>query len=206
MESTDILDQNRLQEIKNRVEATLFASGDKMTVEQLAKMARVSDTEYVMQSLRLLEKEYNEKDSSIHLVNDNETWKFNVRSKYINIAKRMGVKAELSKTIIETLAIVAWKSPVKQSDLIAIRTNKAYDHLEELEKSGFITRKKHGRTKLITLGKQFFEYFEIDEGMMAKMIERAAKHAEQMEVAKKEEVQDEVDTPSVEAEKPLDEK
>ena len=62
---------------------------------------------------------------------------------------------------METLAVIAWKVPVLQSDIISIRTNKAYDHLVELEKSGFISRSKSGRTKLIKLTDRFFNYFDV---------------------------------------------
>jgi DNA-binding PadR family transcriptional regulator len=70
-------------------------------------------------------------------------------------------ETELSKTIMETLAVIAFKYPIKQSDLIKIRTNKAYDHLKELEGLGYISRQKHGRTNLIKLTDKFFEYFDL---------------------------------------------
>ena len=47
--------------------------------------------------------------------------------------------------------------------MIHIRTNKAYDHLKELEQLGFISRKKHGRTNLIKLSEKFFKYFDLPE-------------------------------------------
>ncbi|MBU0980707.1 MAG: SMC-Scp complex subunit ScpB [Nanoarchaeota archaeon] len=196
MASTSSLDQNKLAEIRNRVEAVLFAGGDKMDLEQISRMARVYESDYVLEALKLLEKDYGEKTSSFHLVNEDNKWKFHVKSKYLNIAKRLGVKTEMSKTIIETLAVVAWKVPVKQSDVIAIRTNKAYDHLAELEKAGFITRQRYGKTKLIKLGKRFFDYFEIDEHMMKKLVDRAAKRAEEMEAQK--EAEQEVETAEAE--------
>lgn len=64
---------------------------------------------------------------------------------------------------METLAVIAFKYPILQSDLIKIRTNKAYDHLVELEKSGYITRQKHSRTNLIKLTEKFFKYFDLTE-------------------------------------------
>ncbi len=63
--------------------------------------------------------------------------------------------------MIETLAVIAWKAPVLQSEVVRIRTNKAYDHLSELESSGFISRAKHGRTKLVKLTDRFFSYFDV---------------------------------------------
>ncbi|MFH1408562.1 MAG: SMC-Scp complex subunit ScpB [Nanoarchaeota archaeon] len=181
------MDKQQLQEACNKVEATLFASGDRMTADQISKAARMPDLELIRSALKELEQIYNAKDSSLHLVSDGDSWKFHVRPKYLSIAKRMGVKAEITKTVIETLAVVAWKAPVKQSEIIDIRTNKAYDHLSELEKAGFITRQKYGRTKMIKLGQKFFEYFELDEQTMKKLIDRTADKAREMEVKLKEE-------------------
>ena len=65
--------------------------------------------------------------------------------------------------MLETLAVIAFKYPILQSDLIKLRTNKSYDHLVELEKSGYISRQKHGRTNLIKLTEKFFKYFDLTE-------------------------------------------
>jgi hypothetical protein len=59
------------------------------------------------------------------------------------------------------LAIIAWKSPVVQSEIVRIRSTKAYDHIEELLTKGFIMREKSGRSYLIKLTPKFFEYFDI---------------------------------------------
>ncbi|MFH1133255.1 MAG: SMC-Scp complex subunit ScpB [Nanoarchaeota archaeon] len=173
------------QDLRNKVEATLFAAGDSLSVEDISKLARVRELAEIEEALQQLQKDYNSKDSSLELIKDSKGWKFHVRQKYLTIARRLGVKTELSKTIIETLAILAWRCPVKQSDIVAIRTNKAYDHLDQLEEQGFITRQRWGRTRLIKLAKRFFDYFEITEEEMKKMMERTAQKAEEMNVKMK---------------------
>jgi len=185
------------REVHKRIEATLFASGEKLTVEDLQKLTRIKDAELILCALKDLETEYSLKDSSLHLVSDGNNWKFHVRPKYLSIARRLGVKTELTKTVIETLAIVAWRAPVKQSDIIAIRTNKAYDHLDELEQQGFISRSRFGRTRLIKLGKRFFDYFELDEAMMKAMMSRTVEKAESAAVKMKKRPGEEDALPSV---------
>ncbi|MFC1774850.1 SMC-Scp complex subunit ScpB [Nanoarchaeota archaeon] len=77
--------------------------------------------------------------------------------------------AFLSKCLF--LAVIAYKSPILQSDVIKIRTNKAYDHLKLLEDQSFITREKHGRTKLIKITQKFYDYFEISPEELQKKFE-----------------------------------
>ena len=88
-------------------------------------------------------------------------WKLTTREEYGNLVRKIVSETELTKSQMETLAVIAFKYPIKQSDLIKIRTNKAYDHLMELEKAGFITRQRYGRSKLIKLTDKFFEYFDL---------------------------------------------
>jgi len=96
------------------------------------------------------------------LIKDGTTWRINVREKFAPIVKKIVSETEFSKTVMETLAVIAWKAPVLQCDVIKIRTNKAYDHISELEEAGFISRIKKGRTQLIRLSEKFFSYFDLD--------------------------------------------
>ena len=95
------------------------------------------------------------------IFDEGDFWKLTVREPFLPLVQKIVTQTELSKTLMETLAVIAFKYPIKQSDLIKIRTNKAYDHLNELEQMGYITRQKHGRTKLIKLSQKFFDYFNL---------------------------------------------
>ena len=149
-------------EIKKRVEALLFSSGKRMNVEEIARICN-SKAEEVKKALAELKKEYDEKDTSLVLIQDDDFWKLTVHEQYFPIVQKVVTETELSKTILETLAVIAFKYPILQSDLIKIRTNKAYDHLTELEAAGYISRQKHGRTNLIKLTEKFFRYFDLTE-------------------------------------------
>jgi len=66
---------------------------------------------------------------------------------------------ELEAPLIRTLAIIAYKQPIRQCDLVVIRGNKSYDHVKELEKRGMINAAKQGRTKVLTTTRAFADYF-----------------------------------------------
>ena len=150
------------EELKKKIESILFATGKKLDVAEIAKLCRLShNIPLVEKILKELKEKYGKEDSSLMLVREDTAWKLTVREKYVSLIKNLVTKTELSKTIMETLAVIAYKVPVLQSELIKVRTNKAYDHLRELERTGYITRKKKGRTKLIELTPKFFEYFDV---------------------------------------------
>ena len=148
--------------VKSKAEAVLFSVGHKITVDEISKLCR-SRKEDVLSALKELQAEHDAKQSSLMLVEEGESWKFTVRDHLISVVRKIVTETELTKSVMETLAVIAFKYPILQSDLIKLRTNKAYDHLAELEKAGYITRQKHSRTNLIKLTEKFFKYFDLTE-------------------------------------------
>ncbi len=151
------------QDLRKQLEAVLFAAGRKMPIEELARLCRTT-AGAVQHQLQQLKSEYESKDSSLLLIDEADGWRLTVQEQYAPVVQKIVAETELTRTMIETLAVIAWKAPVLQSNVIKIRTNKAYDHLAALEKSGFITREKHGRSKMIKLTERFFKYFDVKTG------------------------------------------
>jgi segregation and condensation protein B len=148
--------------VKSKVEAVLFSIGHKITLDGISRLCRAKK-EDALAALRELRQEYEAKQSSIMLVEEGENWKFTVRDHLVSVVRKIVTETELTRSVMETLAVIAFKYPILQSDLIKMRTNKAYDHLAELEKAGYITRQKHSRTNLIKLTEKFFRYFDLTE-------------------------------------------
>lgn len=149
-----------MEELKKKIEALLFSSGRKMDIEEISRLCNLNPEE-ARKALSELKKTYEETNSSLMMIDEGNFWKLTVREPFLPLVQKIVTQTELSKTLMETLAVIAFKYPIKQSDLIKIRTNKAYDHLKELEEMGYITRQKHGRTKLIKLTQKFFDYFDL---------------------------------------------
>ena len=187
-----------MDDLKKKVEALLFSSGRAMSFEELKRLCRVYNDENLKKALQDLKIDYDNRDSSLKLIHEEDTWKIQTKEDFFHIVKKVVTETELKKTLMETLAVIAWKYPIKQSDLIKIRTNKAYDHLRELEEIGYITRQKHGRSKLIKLTDKFFAYFDLppeklkskfsDFNQIANAITNKEKQIEDMKVEHKKQV------------------
>lgn len=150
-----------MEENFKKTEAVLFSIGKKIELEELSKLTNIPNLDDLKSILYQLQEFYENKDSSLMLIEEGNCWKLTVREKFMPIVQNIVAETELSKTIMETLAVIAWKYPILQSDVIKIRTNKAYDHLKELEEDGFISRTKYGRTNKIKLTDKFFTYFDL---------------------------------------------
>ncbi len=150
-----------LLDLKNKLESVLFATNKRLKLDELMRLIRERDGEKVRQALDLLKVDLESR--SVRLVEDNEGLRLVVKEKYLPFVRKVVTQVELPKSLLETLAVVAYKAPVLQSWVIKVRTNKAYKHLDELEELGFLTREKKGRSKLIRLSSKFFDYFEVSE-------------------------------------------
>src|SRR3990167_10799724 len=91
-------------------------------------------------------------------------WKMDVRQEYHEIINRIATgSSEFSKSEQETLAIIAYKQPMKQSVLIKIRSNKAYEHIKKFSELGLIRKKRLGHTWELSLSDDFYDYFNVSE-------------------------------------------
>src|SRR3989344_5134923 len=153
-------------ELKQVLEAILFSAARRVELSELAKLSKKTEQE-VLDTLNSWKTEL-DLNGPLILLQDGTAWKLTVREQYLPVVKKVVTKTELPKSLLQTLAVVAYKAPVLQSAVIKVRTNKAYDHLNQLEGSVFITREKKGRTKLIRLAPKFFDYFSIDPAQLKK--------------------------------------
>lgn len=172
------------EDLLKRIESVLFAAGKKLPIEDIAKLCNKRDyVPLIEEGLRKLKEKYASADSSLMVVQDGPAWKLTVKEQFIPFVRKIVTQTELKRSVMETLAVIAYKNPILQSDLIRIRTNKAYDHLALLEEEGYITRKKKGRTKEIFLAPKFFEYFDLPEESLRERFKSVQELESQVEAA-----------------------
>lgn len=147
-------------ELKDHIHALLFAAAKKVSEDELVQLLGNSPKK-IQGALVDLKADFDKSEGPVMLLQEGNTWKLTVKEKYLPVVQRIVAETELTKSVMETLAVIAFKHPILQADLIKIRTNKAYDHLRELEEAGYIARERFGRTRKIKLTQKFFEYFDL---------------------------------------------
>jgi segregation and condensation protein B len=166
-------------DLKNQVEAVLFAVGKRIEVSEIARICR-APIDKIKEALKELEKEYNSKDSALMITSSDSYWKINVREKYLPICRDLISETDLDVQTMETLAIIAYSQPCLQSDVIKKRTAKAYDHIKELVDMGFITKEPKGRSRLLKLTQKFFDYFDISREKAEEIFKEFHKHEQEV--------------------------
>lgn len=160
----DEIDDARQEEDLKKIEAIFFVSGRYLTIQELISLSDLNPIT-IRELIEKLEEKYNKEDSVIEIVKRNNAWKMDVKGQYSKIVSRFATGAsEFSKAEKETLAIIAYKQPIKQSVLVKIRSNKAYDHIKKFLDLGLIKKKKNGHTYDVSLSDEFYDYFNIEKG------------------------------------------
>ncbi len=141
------------------IEAALFASGRTLAPRELANLSGLSE-ERARALAEDLASEYAARNSGLEIKSIGEGYSMQVRFGLAGRVLSFAPK-EIEAPLIRTLAIIAYKQPIKQSVLVEIRGNKSYDHVKELEERGLIKSEKFSRTKLLTTTSGFADYFGI---------------------------------------------
>ena len=138
-----------------------FVSGRYLNMRDLISLSDLNPI-ILRELIAKLKEKYEKDNSAIEIVEKNEMWKMDVRSEYSNIVNKLATgNSEFSKSEQETLAIIAYKQPIKQSVLIRIRSNKAYDHIKKFLDLGLIRKKRTGHTYELSLSDDFYDYFNL---------------------------------------------
>ncbi|MCK5107295.1 MAG: SMC-Scp complex subunit ScpB [Nanoarchaeota archaeon] len=152
-----------MEDLKKKVEAILFSVGKKITQDKLKSLCGIKNDADLISALNELKEDYNKNSSPMMIINDGENWKLTVRENYLHLVRNIVTDTDLTKSVTETLAVIAFKYPLSQAELIKIRSNKAYDHVKQLKEMQFVEKVKRGRTYDIKLTHKFFEYFDLPE-------------------------------------------
>lgn len=150
-------------DIKNKVEAILFASGRFIEIEELARICSIGSPGIIKDILLELKKEYESRNTALELIENAGRWKLNIKGRYGSLTNKLLEDAELDSAIMKTLALIAYKQPVEQSKIIKARGNSAYQHIKQLKEQNFIVSEASGRTRLLKLTKTFYDYFDINK-------------------------------------------
>ena len=128
-----------LEELKNAIEAILFALGRSITIKELADTLEIDEKD-VEKALEMLKEEYS-KDRGISLVLVNHGYQlvsskeyFDYVTKFITNTK----KQSLSSTCMEVLSIIAYNPKITKSEIEKIRGTNSDSQVSKLIEYGLI--------------------------------------------------------------------
>ena len=156
----------KLKTLANIIESLLFVSGDAVAIKDIAEKSNVSEKE-VLSATKLLQEKYNE-ESGINLLIFNKKLQFCSNPKYAdavsNVLSPIKMR-ELSRSMLEVAAIIAYKQPVTRIDLEELRGSNSEFAIQNLLKLGVIEvvgrKDTVGKPVLFGTTDEFLKRFQI---------------------------------------------
>ncbi len=146
-------------EQKRLAEAALFMSPDAIGIDELMRVMQTEDRELVIKILEELMSDLTARSTGLEIIRVDKKYRMKVKDSYSHHVSHLAVDTEFSKATLRTLGLIAVKQPVRQSIVVRIIGNKAYDYIKLLAEKGFIKAKKSGNTKMLEITPKFESYF-----------------------------------------------
>jgi segregation and condensation protein B len=150
-----------MNELAKKIEAILFASGKGVEESELQSLTESTPAK-IKTAVQELQSYYEQQDTSLVISEYQGKWKLTVRAKYTEYIQRLVSETELAPALLKTLAVIAYKSPVLQSDIVSMRGQVSYDHVKVLVKEKFVTKEESGRSYILKITDKFYNYFDIE--------------------------------------------
>ncbi len=147
------------KDAKKVLEAALFMSPKALSIEELAKAIRNDSLLETHRLVKELLQDFNSRDSALEIVDLSGSFQMKVREEFEEDVQHLAASSEFNKSIQKTLALIAFKQPIKQSLVIKLRNNKGYEHVKILHEKGLVSKQPYGRTFLLKTTKKFLGQF-----------------------------------------------
>jgi len=162
LNSNDVTSHDHPRNDLALAEAALFLAAQPLTRRALAKILGGVAQAYVDQLLADLKSQFEDASRGIELHVEDGRAQFRVKSAYVSEVSHLAPQHDIPRQELRTLAVIAYNHPMTQSNLIKVRGNKGYKHVQELLERNLITSEPHGRTRLLHVTRDFLRHFGLN--------------------------------------------
>ena len=154
-----------------KIEAILYLKGRPVEIKNLSEITN-TDLHLVESALEELKIKYSDPKSALELNENKSSISLELKQNLNEFVEDL-LPAELKTAVLRTLAVIAIKKKILQSDLILLRGSSAYEHIKELQDKKFIQRRKQkdGRSFWLSLSEKFYQTFAVSNEFLSKISE-----------------------------------
>ena len=148
--------------LSSRLEAILYLKGQPLSISKLAEYAGC-DRKTTEEALLELMDNYAHRQGALEIAETPTGYALQLRSNYQTLVDTL-VPLDLGVGKLRTLAAIALKGPIAQTELIEIRGSGAYTHVSELVSMGFVRKRRQseGRSYWLQVTNKFYQYFQVE--------------------------------------------
>ena len=144
-----------------RLEAILYLKGKPLSLAELAGIAGVEPDEAELALITLMA-DYAHRETALEIRQEGSTFSLQLRESLSDLVQNL-LPVDLSTASLRTLATIALKKRILQSELVELRGSGVYDHIKELLAQNFIERRRQseGRSYWLSLSEKFHRTFAV---------------------------------------------
>jgi segregation and condensation protein B len=152
-----------MSRLANTIEAILYLKAQPLKISQIAEFAKC-DQSSAEEGLIALMGEYAHREGALEIAETNEGYALQLREIYKPLVDTI-VPLDIGLGALRTLAAIALRGPITQSDLVDLRGSGVYQHVPDLVDQGFVRKRRQadGRSSWLQITEKFYQHFEIDK-------------------------------------------
>ncbi|MEA2004043.1 MAG: SMC-Scp complex subunit ScpB [archaeon] len=144
---------------KRLIEAALFVSAKPLSLADLYQVLKIPKSR-IKKIIDEMKGHYD--GHGVRIVEADGLYEMKIDQGFEGHVSHLAPHKDFPKAVLQTLSLIAYKNPVKQSNIVEVRGNRAYDHLRELEAKSFIRREESGHTNIVHITRKFLDYFGLE--------------------------------------------
>ena len=143
---------------KNLIEASLYAAGRPLNIEELS-----NKLEFPKKEVEVLVNEvafdYLDRSTALVIAQIGDRYQMQIKPEYTEKVAKFAKGGAIAERYLRTLTIIALKQPILKSTVIRHRGTGAYEHIKYLIDNGFINADKKGRSHELTTTDKYADMF-----------------------------------------------
>lgn len=143
---------------KNLIEASLYAAGRPLTIEELSNRLEFPKKE-VEELINEVAFDYLDRSTALVIAQIGDRYQMQIRPEYTEEVSKFAKGGAIAERYLRTLTVIALKQPILKSTVIKLRGTGAYEHIKYLIDNGFIDAVKKGRTHELTTTDKYADMF-----------------------------------------------
>lgn len=149
--------------ISQTIEAILYLKAKPLTIAQIAEYASC-DREVAGEGLIQLMGEYAHREGALEIAETESGYSLQLRQPFKPLLDEL-IPLDIGLGALRTLAAIAMRGPISQTDLVDLRGSGAYGHVHDLVDQGLVRRRRQsdGRSFWLQVTEKFYQRFEIDK-------------------------------------------
>lgn len=152
-----------MSDLSSKIEAILYLKAQALPLARIVEYAACSRQDAEDALIELMS-DYAHRDSALEVVETPEGYGLQLRESFQDLVQTL-IPLDLGVGALRTLAAIALKGPISQTELVDLRGSGVYQHVPELVTLGLVRKRRQadGRSYWLQVTDRFYQYFQVDK-------------------------------------------